>query len=260
MYGHKLLIINGVEDHIHILIGLRPNHALSILMQEVKKASSKWVNDQKLVRGGFYWQEGYAGFSYSLDALPNVIRYMWWRADAGVTVSGGLISGWADQSGNGRNLTATGTFRPTQATSAAMNSQTVVRYGGAQYFTSSFSGPGTNDLTLFLAANGSSYQSLFRFQDNASVFVVYPWENSAPRTFISSSDGGTGAGINTGLVTNANNVGGARYRRNVAANGMRTYLNGSVNAERGSANNVLPTHLSSRVGTIPVQVSIQTAT
>jgi len=76
MHGHKLLCINGVEDHIHILIGLRPTQALSSLVQEVKKASSKWVNDQKLVRGGFSWQEGFGAFSYSQNALPRVIRYI----------------------------------------------------------------------------------------------------------------------------------------------------------------------------------------
>jgi hypothetical protein len=164
---------------------------------------------------------------------------MWWRADAGVTANGGLISVWADQAGNGRNLTAAGGARPSITVSAAMNSQPVVRYSGSQYFSSSFSGPGVNNLTLMMAANGSSYQSLFRFQNTSATFVVYPWEAGGARTFISSSDGGTGSGIASGLVNNVNNVGGARYQRNTT-NGMRTYRNGAVNAQRTSANSGLP--------------------
>lgn len=163
---------------------------------------------------------------------------MWWRANAGVTSASGLISQWADQSGNGNNLNASGAARPTITTSPAMNSQSVVRYSGAQYFTSSFSGPGVDGLTMLMAANGSNYQSLFRFQNTSGDFVVYPW-GLGGNTFISSTDGGTPTGILSGLVNNVNNVGGARYQRNTA-NGMRTYLNGGVNAQRNSVNSALP--------------------
>ena len=62
--GHKLLAINGVEDHIHILIGLRPKQSISDLMQDVKGGSSKWINDNKFTLGRFEWQEGYGAFSY----------------------------------------------------------------------------------------------------------------------------------------------------------------------------------------------------
>ncbi len=74
--GQKLLCINGVEDHVHLLIGLRPSKAVSDLVQEIKKGSTTWINDQKLVIGRFSWQEGFAAFSYSPEALPNVIRYI----------------------------------------------------------------------------------------------------------------------------------------------------------------------------------------
>lgn len=164
---------------------------------------------------------------------------MWWRADAGITSSGGLISVWSDRSGNSNHLTSPGGFEPLTTTSSAMNNQPVVRYSGGQYFSSSFSGPGTDNLTLMLTANGTSYQSLIRFQNSGGNFVVYPWEFGGGRTFISSSDGGTGAGINTGLASGVNNVGGARYRRNTT-NGMQTYLNGAVNSQRNSLDNALP--------------------
>lgn len=163
---------------------------------------------------------------------------MWWRADAGVTASSGLISTWADQSGNGRNLTSSGAQRPTLTTSATMNGQAVVRYGGTHYFGSGFSGPPSNNFTLMLAANGTSYQSLFRFQNTSSPYVVYPWENGGGRTFILSSDGAL-SGVNSGLVNGVNNVGGARYRINTT-NGMQTYLNGGVHEQRNSVNNAVP--------------------
>lgn len=54
-----MLIINGVEDHLHLLVGVRPAQSLSDLMQNVKGGSSKWINDNQLVPGRFEWQEGY---------------------------------------------------------------------------------------------------------------------------------------------------------------------------------------------------------
>ena len=74
--NHKLLAINGMPDHIHILFGLRPTQSISDLMQDVKGGSSKWINDNKLVNGKFSWQEGYGAFSYSKIEVPRVIQYI----------------------------------------------------------------------------------------------------------------------------------------------------------------------------------------
>lgn len=73
---HKLLSINGMPDHIHLLIGMRPVQALSYLMQQIKRESSSWVNDNKFTKGKFNWQEGYGAFSYSRSHLPDVIKYI----------------------------------------------------------------------------------------------------------------------------------------------------------------------------------------
>ena len=54
--GHKLLQINGMPDHIHLLFGMRPVQALSDLMKHIKQDSSKWVNQNKLAPGKFAWQ------------------------------------------------------------------------------------------------------------------------------------------------------------------------------------------------------------
>lgn len=73
---HKLLAINGMPDHIHILFGMRPTQSLSDLMQDIKGNSSKWINDRKFVRGKFSWQEGYGAFSYSKSQLSQIIQYI----------------------------------------------------------------------------------------------------------------------------------------------------------------------------------------
>ncbi len=51
--GHKLLIINGMPDHIHVLFGMRPVQSLSELMQDIKGNSSKWINQNRFVKGNF---------------------------------------------------------------------------------------------------------------------------------------------------------------------------------------------------------------
>jgi putative transposase len=75
-HGHKLLIINGMPDHVHILIGMRPEHSLSGLVQKVKSESSKWINDKKFVVGKFSWQAGYGAFSYGKSQVMPLIKYI----------------------------------------------------------------------------------------------------------------------------------------------------------------------------------------
>mgnify|MGYP000023507187 CR=1 FL=1 len=72
----KLLAINGMPDHIHILIGMRPSCRLSDLVREIKKASNQFINDKKFTKTKFQWQEGYGAFSYSHSAFGNVITYI----------------------------------------------------------------------------------------------------------------------------------------------------------------------------------------
>jgi REP element-mobilizing transposase RayT len=74
--GQKLISINGVADHVHILIGLKPAMALADLVREIKSDSTNFINEKKLVRGRFSWQEGYRAFSYGHSQLDRVIRYI----------------------------------------------------------------------------------------------------------------------------------------------------------------------------------------
>ncbi len=72
----KMLVINGMPDHIHFLIGMKPSCCLSDLVREIKKSSNDFIKDKKFSKYKFQWQEGYGAFSYSHSALDNVIAYI----------------------------------------------------------------------------------------------------------------------------------------------------------------------------------------
>jgi putative transposase len=74
--GHKPLAINGMSDHIHTFIGMKPAQSLSDLMQDIKASSSKWINDKGLIKGHFNWQDGYGAFSYAHSQIDTVIKYI----------------------------------------------------------------------------------------------------------------------------------------------------------------------------------------
>ncbi len=61
----KLLAINGMPDHIHFLIGMKPSCCLSDLIREIKKSSNEFIKQKKFTKYQFEWQEGYGAFSYS---------------------------------------------------------------------------------------------------------------------------------------------------------------------------------------------------
>lgn len=74
--GCKTLIVNGVEDHVHCLVGLRPVVSVSELLKTVKAKSSKYINEHNLTPHRFEWQEGYGVFSYSRSQIDNVYQYI----------------------------------------------------------------------------------------------------------------------------------------------------------------------------------------
>ena len=67
--------IGGVEDHVHLLVGLRATHTLADFVREVKKSSTGWIRDENLERE-FSWQEGYSAFTVSPPARKAVRRYI----------------------------------------------------------------------------------------------------------------------------------------------------------------------------------------
>lgn len=72
----KSIIVNGMPDHIHAFIGLKPATAISDLVRDIKNNSSNFINDHKLVKGKFQWQEGYGAFSYGQSQIENVYNYI----------------------------------------------------------------------------------------------------------------------------------------------------------------------------------------
>ncbi|MBL0104693.1 MAG: IS200/IS605 family transposase [Bacteroidetes bacterium] len=74
--SQKLLCINGTTDHIHIVIGFRPNCVLSDLVREIKKATNNFINQSNFTKSKFNWQEGFSAFSCSKRELPEVIKYV----------------------------------------------------------------------------------------------------------------------------------------------------------------------------------------
>ena len=74
--GQKSIIVNGVADHIHCFVGLKPSMSISDLVRDIKNNSSKYVNENGWVNGKFRWQEGFGSFSYSHSHIENVYRYI----------------------------------------------------------------------------------------------------------------------------------------------------------------------------------------
>ena len=74
--GHKTIIVNGMPDHIHTFVGLKPAMSISDLVRDIKNNSSNFINEKKFVEGRFSWQEGYGAFSYSQSHIDNVFKYI----------------------------------------------------------------------------------------------------------------------------------------------------------------------------------------
>jgi len=67
-------MIGGVEDHVHLLVGLKATHCLAEFLRELKKASSSWAAQR--FDPLFQWQEGYAAFTVSATHLNAVRNYI----------------------------------------------------------------------------------------------------------------------------------------------------------------------------------------
>src|SRR5688500_8890624 len=75
-HKHKMIAINGVQDHLHVFVGLHPTQSISDLMRILKGEFSEWINSRKFVRGKFSWQEGYGAFSYGRSQVDQVYNYV----------------------------------------------------------------------------------------------------------------------------------------------------------------------------------------
>jgi REP element-mobilizing transposase RayT len=75
-YESPAIAINGTEDHVHMLISLSRKTALSDLIEEVKKSSSKWIKTKGTAYRKFYWQNGYGAFSIGQSGVEKLKRYI----------------------------------------------------------------------------------------------------------------------------------------------------------------------------------------
>jgi putative transposase len=75
-HGHKLYVVNGMNDHLHMLVSMSPRQAPSDLMYHIKRSSSRWLNEKKLVPGRFSWQEGFGAFSIGKSQVPGLVKYI----------------------------------------------------------------------------------------------------------------------------------------------------------------------------------------
>ncbi|RRO18452.1 IS200/IS605 family transposase [Flavobacteriaceae bacterium 14752] len=74
--NQKMMIINGIPNHIHMLIGTKPNCNLSDLVRDIKANSSKWINSKKLVNTRFEWQSGFGAFTVGHSQVKRVVNYI----------------------------------------------------------------------------------------------------------------------------------------------------------------------------------------
>ena len=69
-------IINGFQDHLHILFLLNPNHSIKDVVHNIKGESSHWVNQNNFLKNKFAWQIGYGAFSVSESNVEKVVKYI----------------------------------------------------------------------------------------------------------------------------------------------------------------------------------------
>jgi REP element-mobilizing transposase RayT len=75
-YQSRLLSAGGTANHVHLLVSQSKNMALSDLLEELKKSSSKWIKTQGTEFRRFHWQDGYGAFSIGASQIPAVKAYL----------------------------------------------------------------------------------------------------------------------------------------------------------------------------------------
>jgi putative transposase len=74
--NQKPIIVNGVANHVHVFAGIKPTMTISDLVRDIKNNSSKFINENKFLKGKFSWQQGYGAFSYAHSQLDDVYQYI----------------------------------------------------------------------------------------------------------------------------------------------------------------------------------------
>lgn len=73
---NKSLIVNGTSNHVHVLYGMNPGVSVSDTVYQIKRGSSLFINNERLCRSHFSWQEGYGAFTYNKSQLDDIYNYI----------------------------------------------------------------------------------------------------------------------------------------------------------------------------------------
>lgn len=163
---------------------------------------------------------------------------LWLKADAGVTKDGSdNVASWADQSSNAHHADQSLAASKPLWVDNIINGKPVIRFdGNSDLMTTDMTGPGGSEFTFFVVAK-SNGQSIIGYSGGAG-YILYSYAN--PDNFVISNDGGTYGGLNSGTNNPLNfQLSCARYKANTA-NGMQTFVNGALLAQRTSADILLP--------------------
>jgi len=74
--GFYLDFVNGVEDHVHLLVGMKPSNSIPKIVKDLKGITHSWVRDEGISESYLHWQDGYAAVSVSPDRVPTVRGYI----------------------------------------------------------------------------------------------------------------------------------------------------------------------------------------
>jgi putative transposase len=74
--AQKLIAINCMPNHTHLLLGIKPDMAVSSIVRDIKANSSRFINEQKWMVGNFEWQKGFGAFSLGHSQLSVIIQYI----------------------------------------------------------------------------------------------------------------------------------------------------------------------------------------
>lgn len=74
--GMQVVIVNGIEDHVHCLFKMLATQNVADILKQIKGGSSHWLNEMKFLKEPFQWQDGYAAYSVSPSGVEKVVDYI----------------------------------------------------------------------------------------------------------------------------------------------------------------------------------------
>ncbi|MBO6587024.1 MAG: IS200/IS605 family transposase [Gracilimonas sp.] len=76
-WGIQVDVVNGMQDHLHVLFKLPTTLSVAEVIKQMKGSSSRWVNENYYPSGKFEWQQGYGVFSVSMNDINRIRNYIY---------------------------------------------------------------------------------------------------------------------------------------------------------------------------------------